>query len=153
MSRTATREELLQSCLQDLHAARLESGTRLPCLAAEAGETLSVQVEDLRRALEHEATALAGTGMLAPGPANLWMSGILDDAERDTRSIEPGPLLDTALIGAIRKGVAADAVSLETAVAVARSLGNGAVAELAMEMRERCRSSDDALRGLLVQIA
>jgi hypothetical protein len=81
------------------------------------------------------------------------MAGVMDDAERDTRTIASGPLLDTALIGAIRKGLAADEVSLETGVAVARSLGKERDGELLEQMRERSAQSDGRLRQLLHQIA
>jgi len=44
-----------------------------------------------------------GMGKKATGPDCLWAGGILGDAKRDTGSMQPGPLLDAALIGAIRK--------------------------------------------------
>ena len=62
-------------------------------------------------------------------------------------------LLDTARIGALRKGVAADSVSLETAIEVARSLGREDVAELTQRMRERSGDHDGRLRALLQEIA
>jgi hypothetical protein len=87
------------------------------------------------------------------GDPNLWMAGIIDDAERDTRSIEPGALLDTALIGAVRKAVAADAVSLETALALANAQAMRTVAEQLEAMRDRAGATDRALCGLLLEVA
>ena len=75
---------------------------------------------------QSQAERLRATGEDVAGPPNLWMAGILDDAERDTQSIVAGPLLDVALIGAIRKAKAAEIVSYETAVATAESLGHAA---------------------------
>ena len=44
------------------------------------------------------------------------MAGIADDARRDTKSVEKGPLLDAAIVGAIRKAKAAQIVSYDTAI-------------------------------------
>ncbi len=57
------------------------------------------------------------------GPSNLWMNGILDDAERDASQTQRGRLLDIALTGAIRKAKAAEIVSSETALRLATELG------------------------------
>ena len=153
MSKTDSKKGLLQSCIQDLHAARQVAIERLTCIAGEAGDELAGQLRDLRQAFRDEAERMEATDISLEGPENLWMAGIMEDAERDTRSVERGPLLDIALIGAVRKGVAADAVSIETAVAVARSLDRGDLAEQLQVMRERAKASDEALRALLQETA
>ncbi len=61
-----------------------------------------------------------GMNEKAAGPDSPWASGIPGDAKRDTESVEPGPLLDAALIGAARK---LEVVSCETAIGVARAPG------------------------------
>ncbi len=69
-------------------------------------------------------TELAGThGVVLDGQPNLWMTAVLDDAERDLQDETAGPTRDAALIGALRKGVASQLVSYDTAVAVAGALG------------------------------
>jgi ferritin-like metal-binding protein YciE len=153
MSKTASKEELLQACVQDLHAAREVAVERLPGVTGHAGPELSKRLEDLAETYGKEARQFEGTGVSLDGPENLWMAGVMDDAERDTRSIVRGVLLDTALIGAVRKGVAADSVSLETLVAVAQALGRDEIAALAQRMRERSGDHDARLRALLQEIA
>lgn len=153
MSKTATEQELLQACIQDLYAARRLAAERLSCVAGQATTELAAAIEKLRQDYAREAEQLDETGLAQGGPDNLWMAGILDDAERDTRSIKQGQLLDTALIGAVRKAVAADGMSLETAVEVARSLGNAHVQTLAETLRKRSSHADDTLRDLLLQTA
>lgn len=153
MSKTDSKEGLLQSCVQDLHAARQVAIERLPCVEGESGDELAGQLKELRQALSDEAERLAATDISLEGPENLWMAGVMEDAERDTRSVERGPLLDVALIGAVRKGVAADAVSIETAVAVAQALDRQDLADLLQAMRERAERSDNGLRTLLRKIA
>lgn len=153
MSKTASKEELLQACVQDLHAARQVAAERLPGVIGHAGPELARRLENLAETYDEEIRRFEGTGVSLDGPENLWMAGVMDDAERDTRSIARGVLLDTALIGAVRKGVAADSVSLETLVAVAQALGRDEIAALAQRMRERSGDHDARLRALLQEIA
>jgi len=153
MATTASKEDLLQACIQDLHAARRVAAGRLPAVAAAAGPELAPILRSVQQDFAAQAERLEATGHDLDGPENLWMAGIMDDAERDTKTVARGPLLDTALIGAVRKGLAADGVSLETGVAVARSLGKDREGELLEEMRELSGQSDGRLRQLLQQIA
>ena len=152
-AKTKTQDELLQACIQDLYAARQVAVERTPCVIGQAGADLAKLLTDLVETYSDEASQFEGTDISLDGPENLWMAGVMDDAERDTRSIVCGPLLDTALIGAIRKGVAADSVSLETAVAVANSLGRDDIAALTRRMRERSGDHDARLGALLQEIA
>jgi hypothetical protein len=153
MSKTGSRPELLEVCIQDLHAARTLAAERLPCVAGEAGAALAAVIETLAAQFEAEAAQFEGMGFDLAGDPNLWMAGIMDDAERDTRSIEPGVLLDTAIIGAVRKAVAADAVSLETALALANAQAMRTAAEQIEAMRDRAGATDRALCGLLLETA
>ena len=153
MSQTATREDLLQACVQDLHAARQVAAGRLPGIIGHAGPQLAKRLRDLLETYGNETGEFEETDVSLDGPENIWMAGVMDDAERDTRSIVRGALLDTALIGAVRKGVAADSVSLETAFAVANSLGRTDIAALAQRMRERSGDHDARLAALLQEIA
>ena len=82
----------------------------------EGGVIASLNVKEGDRV---EAGAVVAT--LDGAPENLWMTGILNDADRDAQSHQRGPLLDTALIGALRKAKAAEIVSIETAMALAAS--------------------------------
>lgn len=153
MAETASKQDLLETCFQDLSAARRLAAARLPLVIAAAGGELAPLLKSLRQDYADEAERFEKTGYDLDGPENLWMAGIMDDAERDTKTIAPGPLLDTALIGAARKAVAADEVSLETAVAVARSIGEDEAGELVEEMRGRARQNDARLQRLLHRIA
>ena len=152
MSETKTQSELLQACIQDLYAARQVAVERIPCIIGEAGADLAKLLSDLVETYRDEARQFEGTEISLDGPENIWMAGVMDDGERDTRSIVRGALLDTALIGAVRKGVAADSVSLETAIAVANALGRHDIAALTQRMRERSGDHDARLAALLQEI-
>jgi len=153
MTTTKTKDQLLRACIQDLHAARRVAVERLPGIAAAAGAELAPVLRTIRDDFAAEAKRFEATDHDLDGPENLWMAGVMDDAERDTRSIVRGPLLDTALIGAIRKGLAADVVSLETGIAVAGALGKDGDGELLAQMRVRSGQNDGRLRELLGEIA
>lgn len=153
MSKTGTREELFTACIQDLHAGERLLIERLPGVVehvrdAKLRELLEKQVDQS----ESQAERLRAAGEDVDGPPNLWMAGILDDAERDTRSIVAGPLLDVALIGAIRKAKASEIVSYETAVATAEALRNPAATICAAILEEE-RAADAALQARLIALS
>ena len=153
MGKTASKCDLMETCVQDLYAARRLAAERLSAVVEAAGPQLAPMLEEMRRDYAAEAGQFEATDYDLDGPENLWMAGIMDDAERDTQTIAQGPLLDTALIGAVRKALAADEVSLETAVAVAKSLGRQDDGQLLEKMRGRSRTHDGSLQRLLHQVA
>lgn len=154
MADVRTREALFVDCLQDLWMGERAS------LDAWADLTRSASSPELRAALQrHERETqeqaerlkrIARDLRVEPsGPENLWMAGMLRDCRRDTETVEQGPLLDVALIGAWRKIEEAEAASYETAVAVARALGREDDAEaLAASLAEE-RGQDVRLLALL----
>lgn len=154
MTTIASVASLLHAAVQDLHAGKRDAADRLPGVAAKASDPALVDLftGEAARAVA-QAARLAATGLDASGPRNLWMAGILDDAERDSRSTEPGRLLDIALIGAIRKAKAAEIVSSETAIALAREVGDMALGDGVAANRAEEIASDRGLKerlGVLV---
>ena len=138
-------------CIQDLHAGKRLQTERLGTIGDHAsGPALQRMFQEEIARAGAQAERLVDLGVNVEGPRNLWMSGILDDAERDTRSVEPGPLLDVALIGAVRKAKASEIVSSETAIALAEALdmSNFRAAVHANHAEER--DTDRALRALLI---
>ena len=125
----------------------------LPRIAEAASGKLRPALQAIAQTYSDERKTFEASGHDLSGPENLWMAGVMDDARRDTETVEPGPLLDTALIGAIRKGLAADYVSLETGIAVARSLGRTDDADMLEAMHRRCAGHDRELARLLQEIA
>lgn len=122
MSLTASRAALLHVALQDLRAGKQLLLDRLAALADAAADFgLQDVIERDRVNARRHAARLDEMADLGSPPANLWMTGILDDADRDAQSHQPGAILDTALIGALRKAKAAEIVSIETAMALAGS--------------------------------
>lgn len=122
MSLTASRAALLHVALQDLRAGKQLLVDRLTPLADAAADfALQDVIERDRANARRHASRLDEMADLGTPPDNLWMSGILDDADRDAQSHQRGAILDTALIGALRKAKAAEIVSIETAMALAGS--------------------------------
>ncbi len=126
MVTTSSAAALLHVALQDLHAGKEAQAVRLPGLATQCGDAALIELVDAeagRAAMQ--AARIRAAAVNVTGPENLWMAGILDDAERDTQQTQSGRLLDIALIGAIRKAKAAEIVSSETAMALAREIDAG----------------------------
>ena len=150
-----TTLKLLLDALQDLYEGEALTCARLPALIRHADAAPLAQVLRDRltaagaRVPELEALA-RGLGGEASGPKNLWMSAMYDDAERDGRTVEAGPLLDAALVGAVRKMATAALVSYETALALAERLGAKEAAAAFERARDAERTSDDALQGRLL---
>lgn len=150
---TNDRHELLTLCIQDLAEGRRQSADQLPDIAARAGADLRLVLEDI--AINHAAdiAIFRQLGMATTGPDNLWMQGIMADARRDTTSTDDGPLRDIALVGAVRKAVMADLVSLETARALADTLDQHDLAAALAAMHDQARDFDARLHELLHQMA
>jgi hypothetical protein len=126
---TFSLRELLRLCLWDLYAGCQAVEQRLPAVARHAADaSWRAEVQDLPAAARLRAQRMhaAAAGGCDDGPDNLWMDGIMDDAERDTRTIAAGRLLDIAMIGAVHKAIAAERASILTAKAISAQLGESA---------------------------
>jgi len=144
--------------LQDLHNGECAWADRVGGIAgriederfAAAMQSGVEQARERAGRLQAIATALRTD---VAGAENIWLRAILEDAHRDTTMIEHGPLLDIALIGAFRKGLQAERVSYETAMALARSLGLPDAEESLTLSRDRLAGADETLASLLREIA
>ncbi|HVF94271.1 MAG TPA: DUF892 family protein [Sphingomonas sp.] len=153
MTKTSSKAALLHICLQDLHAGKVLLVERLPALAEASRDPALATLLSTETARASDAMArLAEAGGDMAGPANLWMTGILDDADRDADSHEPGLLLDVALIGAVRKAKAAEIVSSETAIALAGAIGDIAIAAAVTADRDDEIATDRALADRLAAL-
>lgn len=156
MAEVDTREALLINALQDLHDAEGVMAERLPKIADQTSDEAARALfdEDAVQSAEQQrkiATLLERREAKVEGASNIWLRAILDDADRDTETVEKGPLLDIALIGAIRKGKQAERVSYETAIALASSLGNSDAPTLEA-IRDEEAATDAALADMLPRL-
>jgi ferritin-like metal-binding protein YciE len=121
--KTISSAELLELCLWDIHAGCRDSAERLPQIVIYATDArLRTKLGACIYGANSRAQNISNVAKSPGGPENLWMAGILNDAQRDTRSIKEGQLLDIALIGAIRKALASEQASTKTALALSLSL-------------------------------
>ena len=154
MTTSRSAPGLLHVALEDLHAGKIVQAQRLPDLAAKCSDACLVDLvrrEAVR--VTDQANRIREAGVNVAEPKNLWMTGILDDAERDTRQTQPGRLLDIALIGAFRKAKAAEIVSSETAMALAGVLGTGDLLTLIAAHRAEEMETDRQLRERLAALS
>lgn len=149
---------LLVDCLHDLADGQRQLADRLGTIAESADEASLRQMFQL---IGSEGRILAGELHAAcealepaePDAPNIWMQGILDDAERDTEMIVRGRLLDIALVGAIQKALASCDVSFDTALAVAAECGNDEIGETLERAQRGTRRNRDRLRSFLDQLS
>ncbi|WP_315764082.1 DUF892 family protein [Sphingomonas sp. Y38-1Y] len=154
MDKTDDAESLLATALQDMLAGERLLAERLPVVAAHARTAALSEALDREIARARlQADWLAADARSAGGPPNLWMQGIMDDAARDTETIDGGPLLDAAMVGAVRKALAAKHVSYETAVALAERLEEADLAKTLRRCRDEEAASDHRLAAILEQCA
>lgn len=145
--------ELLHVACEDLHAGKRAQVDRLPGIADQCGDAdLARLLHDEAARADAQAKRIGKVAANLGSPDNLWMGGILDDAERDTRQTQPGRLLDVALIGAIRKGKAAEIVSSETALALAEQIGAEAIHAAVAANRAEEIETDRALKERLAAL-
>ena len=149
---------LFAACLSDLARGERLLAERLPAIAGSVrNDRLAAEFDRLVNEAGRHRAVLAGVadehGVSLDGPPNLWMAAILDDAARDVEDEAPGPPLDTALVGALRKGLASQLVSYDTAVAVADVLGLEAARAPLADVAWDKRQADARLAALLGEVA
>lgn len=149
---TSTCCELLTVALQDLREGRRQVVERLPdvrsAISDPATDTAFGRLIERSR---DETETLAHMLDDPEGDPNLWADGILNDACRDIESTARGAIRDIALIGAIRKFLAADFVSLETAIALAKSQRSEHTNALE-NLRQAASAADQELREQLLHL-
>lgn len=153
MGKTDSALQLLVVALQDLHDAEAAWTERGPELAADAGpevaQFLGAEVDRAGAQAERIVHLLTALGEPVKGDPNIWLRAILDDAARDIGSTAAGPLRDTALIGAFRKGKQAERVSYETAIALAAQLHRTEDSALLTTSRNEEAAADEELHRML----
>jgi ferritin-like metal-binding protein YciE len=153
MAKTGTARELLIVALQDLNDGERAVTERLPAFADGVSAGLAGYLSEERdRAAAQSARleqSLAGLGAPATDAPNIWLRANLDDAARDYRTIVPGDLRDIALVGAFRKAQQSARVSYETALGLAGTVGNPALADDLALCRDEEAAADAALARLL----
>jgi ferritin-like metal-binding protein YciE len=106
MAEVKTTEGLLVNALQDLHDAERAMAEKLPGIADDVSDLILRELldEDAMRSTVHQrkvADLLKRRGAGVDGDPNIWLRAILDDAVRDTETVEKGALLDIALAEAL----------------------------------------------------
>lgn len=158
MAKVTSLGDLLVTCLQDLRKGEAETLDRFPAVidaVRDPATRLAMQDRLSNARLRAEALDAVGAALNVDpmGDENIWMDGMLSDAEGDMKTEAPGPLLDLALIGAVRKMTGASLVSYETALAVAQRLQHSEAAAAFGEAQRQEREADEALRASLFAIA
>lgn len=154
MGDVETARALLVMALQDLldgEAALVERLSEVESNARDEDFAALIGQDRTRSAAQRqEVLAILDTlGEGAGDSPNIWLRAILDDAANDAETIAAGPLRDTALVGALRKGKQSERVSYETALALARQQQLPGAAQTLQRIRDEEQAADDALAAVL----
>ncbi len=157
MAEVESGTSLLLMALSDLFDGEAAMAGRLPTVRGHArdAELIAIIANDQTNSdrQRHELAAITHSLGQAPGgPPNIWLRAILDDADSDAETIAPGPLLDIALTGALRKGKQSERVSYETAIGLAEALGLDDAAQSLRTIRDEEAATDDALAAVLEKL-
>lgn len=153
MTQTSNFNDLCDLALWDLGDGLRALASRLsPIVSRVADPALRRDLTSLRDAANERSQDFFSLSAENDGPSNLWMAGVLDDAERDARTLPEGVLRDVALIGAVRKMLQAERASHDTAYALARHLGHDNVMEGVTRSIDRNRADDDRLLAALSRL-
>jgi ferritin-like metal-binding protein YciE len=156
MAKTKTVQELLIVALQDLNDGEHAVVERMASIARKVSPGLArYMTQERKRAASQSARlekALEELDSAATGAPNIWLRAVLDDAARDSRTIEPGPLRDIALVGAFRKAKQSERVSYETAVGLAKVTARTDLAKNLLLCRDEEATADAALAKLLEEL-
>ena len=154
MTKTSNDHDLLITCVQDLYAGCAAFAEKYPPVTQHAqDDLLRDELTRLVACASQRAGRLEVIEEAEGGPENLWMSGILDDANRDIQTIAQGRHLDIALIGGVRKALVAELVSHETAMVLAKKLEQDSILRALQENRTQLSHLDATLAGLLESTA
>lgn len=158
MDKTETPAALLTVAVQDLFDGESAWTERLsafePSIAhAGLGQFASEQIAAARSQADRLTRIAAELDSPPRSAPNIWLRAVLDDAERDTRTIAAGALLDIALVGAFRKGIQSERVSYETAIALAQAVGASKIAATLAAIRDEETQADAALATLLAALS
>ncbi|MDM7955147.1 hypothetical protein [Blastomonas sp.] len=148
-SQTQSRGELLVVALQDLWQARSVIRDQMKAVEDATVDTQTRAVlGEIRTAAADDQPILSALVSNPGDTPNLWAKGIFEDASRDVATTAQGAVRDIALIGAIRKLLAADIVSLETAIRLGIPKGRDFVEPIA-ELQAAAYERDQCLRARL----
>lgn len=152
MSEVRNHTDLLELCLWDLADGTRRIATTSPCILGRVGnEPLRLSLERLRDEVKSRCEDYSNWSRSRETPNNLWVTGLLEDALRDLQTLPSGLLLDIAIIGSTRKLLSAECASIETALALARELGDWRAEGIA-KTYDGCVKRDRALRDLLLSL-
>lgn len=159
----ASLRELLELYLWDLYAGCRTIAGRLPQVASHAADAdwrtemgALPEAAWLRAQRMHAVrTELSAEPEAGEDhcPDNLWMQGILDDMDRDTRAMPCGRALDLAMAGALRKAIAAELASIRTAKAIAVRLGHREAVQALSVNEAELRGDEGTLDQRLMMLA
>jgi len=130
-----TMEDLLLDQLRDLYSIETQIEVALPIVVEQASaeslrELLTEHFEQTEGQIVRLQEIFGALGVSARGPRCLGIAGLLQEAEDTMRRGSRGGVLDSIIIACMRRVEHYEMAAYASAIAYARQLGQGRIAEL-----------------------
>jgi len=148
-----TAEDLFIQELKDIYSAEKQAVRAYPRLAKrvesdELKQALQEHLEQTKEQVNRLERIFELLDTRAGGKTCEGMKGLLDEAAQHAEEIEPGPVLDAALIGALQRVEHYEIASYGTVATLAEAMGQEEIKELLGETLEEEKETDEKLTGV-----
>jgi len=148
-----TAEDLFIQELKDIYSAEKQAVRAYPRLAKrvesdELKQALQEHLEQTKEQVNRLERIFELLDTRAGGKTCEVMKGLLDEAAQHAEEIEPGPVLDAALIGAFQRVEHYEIASYGTVATLAEAMGQEEIKELLGETLEEEKETDEKLTGV-----
>jgi ferritin-like metal-binding protein YciE len=145
-----TAEDLFIEELKDIYSAEKQAVKAYPRLAKvvqseELKEALQEHLEQTKQQIERLDRVFEVLEKRAGGKTCEGMKGLLDEAAKHTEEIEPGAVLDAALLGALQRVEHYEIAAYGTVATFAEAMGQDEIQELLAETLQEEKDTDQKL--------
>ncbi len=145
-----TAQELFVDELKDIYSAEKQAVRAYPRIAKavrseELKQALQQHLEQTKQQVERLDQAFSVLEKRAGGKTCEGMKGLLEEAFAHLEEIEPGPVLDAALIGALQRTEHYEIAAYGTVAAFAKATGQKDILQLLSQTLEEEKETDNKL--------
>src|SRR3954453_8817469 len=149
----ATAEDLFIDELKDIYSAEKQAVRAYPRLVKrvesdELKQAMQTHLEQTKEQVNRLDRIFELLDKRASGKTCEGMKGLLEEAAQHVEEIEPGPVLDAALIGALQRVEHYEIASYGTVATLAEAMGQEEIKELLGETLEEEKETDELLTGV-----
>jgi len=148
-----TAEDLFIDELKDIYSAEKQAVRAYPRLVKrvesdELKQAMQTHLEQTKEQVNRLDRIFELLEKRASGKTCEGMKGLLEEAAQHVEEIEPGPVLDAALIGALQRVEHYEIASYGTVATLAEAMGQEEIKELLGETLAEEKETDELLTGV-----